>query len=80
MRFLKQSAGKYDDTLEKLNRFIPKPFSYRVDIMSGDESETYYIGASDITLNGTNYVISANSDFGHELVNYQTSTIMVSQN
>lgn len=75
LRFLKQSAGKYDDTLEKLNRFIPKPFSYRVDIMSGDESETYYIGASDITLNGINYVISANSDFGHELVNYQTSTI-----
>ena len=75
LRFQKQAAGRYDDTLQMLYRFMPKPYSYRVDIMSEDESETYYIGASDITLNGTNYVISANSNFGHQLVSYQTTRI-----
>ena len=73
--FLKQNSRRYENSLQKLQQFIPRPYSYRVDIMSEDVSETYYIGASDITLDGNNYVISANSAFGHELVSYQTTRI-----
>lgn len=76
LKFAKQySVDKYGDTLEALYGYMPKPYSYRVDITSEDESETFYIGASDIVLNGRQYVISANSSFGHDLVNYQTTEI-----
>jgi len=76
LKFAKQySVDKYGDTLEALYGYMPKPYSYRVDITSEDESETFYIGASDIVLNGRQYVISANSAFGHDLVNYQTTEI-----
>ena len=47
-------------------------YSYRVDISLDGISESYYIGASDVFLNGKQQVISANSDFGHELINYRT--------
>ena len=67
-----QSMWKYGPRLQELSEFTPKPYSYRVDISLEDTTETYYIGASDIYLNGKLQVISANSDFGHDLVNYQT--------
>lgn len=66
------SERKYGDKLTELNGYVDKPYSYRVDINSGDETETYYIGAADIALGNGKQVISANSDFGHELINYQT--------
>ena len=51
---------------------IPKPYSYRVDITADGETETYYIGAADVVLKDGKKVISANSDLGYELINYQT--------
>lgn len=67
-----RSANRYGKRLEELENYIPKPYSYRVDITSGEATETYYIGASDIILKDGKKVISANSDFGYELINYQT--------
>lgn len=67
-----QSKLKYGPRLQELSEYAPKPYSYRVDISLDDTTETYYIGASDIYLNGKLQVISANSDFGYDLVNYQT--------
>lgn len=66
------SANKYGKRLEELENYIPKPYSYRVDISADGETETYYIGASDVILKDGKKVISANSDFGYELINYQT--------
>ena len=43
-----------------------------MDISADGETETYYIGASDVILKDGKKVISANSDLGYELINYQT--------
>ena len=67
-----RSRIKYGKRLEELSGYEPKPYSYRVDISLDGETETYYIGAADIFLEGKQQVISANSDFGHDLINYQT--------
>lgn len=69
------SKIKYGPRLEELAGYQPKPYSYRVDITCDGETETYYVGPSDIDLDGKRRVISFNSDFGHELVNYQTLKI-----
>jgi DNA helicase IV len=69
------SQSKYGSRLEELAGYQPKPYSYRVDITCGGETETYYVGPSDIDLGGKRRVVSFNSDFGHELVNYQTLKI-----
>ena len=66
------SQNKYGERLDQLSAYAPKPYSYRVDISLDGTTETYYIGATDIFLEGKQQVISANSDFGHELINYQT--------
>lgn len=66
------SKRKYGSRLEELESYQPKPYNYRVDIAADGTTETYYVGAADIDLDGGKKVISFNSDFGHELVNYQT--------
>ena len=66
------SIEKYGPRLDKLGAIQPKPYIYRVDIYSGEDTETYYIGASDLELEGKQQVISFNNPFGRELVNYQT--------
>ena len=66
------SQNKYGERLDQLSGYAPKPYSYRVDISLDGTTETYYIGAADIILEGKQQVISANSDFGHDLINYQT--------
>ena len=66
------SQSKYGERLTQLAGFAPKPYSYRVDISRNGTTETYYIGAADIFLDGKQQVISANSEFGHDLINYQT--------
>ena len=66
------SEVRYGKRLGELRSYTSKPYSYRVDISLDGKSETYYIGAADILLDGRKQVISANSDFGHELINYQT--------
>lgn len=70
-----QSRRKYGDTLERLDSYTSKPYSYRVDISTDDKTETYYIGATDVFLSDGKRVISFNDDFGRELVNYQTIKI-----
>lgn len=70
-----QSRRKYGETLERLDGYTAKPYSYRVDITNDDTTETYYIGATDVILSDGKRVISFNDDFGRELVNYQTIKI-----
>ena len=67
-----KSQAKYGPRLEELSSYEPKPYSYRVDISLDGSTETYYVGAADIYLDGEQQVISANSVFGHDLINYQT--------
>lgn len=66
------SKRKYGPRLEELQGYIDKPYSYRVDISCGDDTEVYYVGATDVEVSGKLQVISANSEFGHDLINYQT--------
>lgn len=70
-----ESIRKYEPRLKQLADYRPRPYLYRVDISREEESETYYIGAIDVFLNGRKVVISANSELGHQLVNYQTQEI-----
>ena len=65
------SKKKYGKRLENLKSYISSPYVYRVDIEAEDKTEVYYIGADDIILDERIQVISANSDFGRELVNYR---------
>lgn len=67
-----RSTFNYGPLLDDLYGYAPKPYSYRVDISYDGQTETYYVGAADIVLNGKQQVISANSSFGHDLINYQT--------
>lgn len=69
------SKQKYGQRLEDLTGYINKPYSYRVDISCDDDTETFYIGASDIVLDNGKKVISANSELGYELINYQTISV-----
>lgn len=69
------SKMKYGKRLEELDSYVSRPYTYRVDISADGETETYYIGATDIVLNDKKVVISANSDFGYELINYQTTKV-----
>lgn len=66
------SKRKYAKKMSILQGYVNKPYSYRVDINAENQTETYYIGASDINIGGNIQVISANSDFGHRLINYRT--------
>lgn len=66
------SKTKYGKRLDQLSSYRPKPYNYRVDITADGNTETYYVGPLDIVLDGQTKVISFNSDFGHNLVNYQT--------
>lgn len=66
------SKAKYGKKLDELDSYVSRPYAYRVDISADGETETYYIGATDVVLNDEKVVISANSDFGYELINYQT--------
>ena len=69
------SKQKYGSRIEELTECTNKPYSYRVDISCDDDTETFYIGAADIVLDNGKKVISANSEFGYELINYQTITV-----
>ena len=69
------SKQKYGQRLEDLTGYINKPYSYRVDISCDDDTETFYIGASDIVLDNGKKVISVNSELSYELINYQTITV-----
>ena len=69
------SKQKYGPRIEELTGYTNKPYSYRVDISCDDDTETFYIGAADIVLDNGKKVISANSELGYELVNYQTLTV-----
>ena len=69
------SKRKYGSTLEQIERYQPKPYTYRVDIVSDGKTEIYYVGADDIKINGEARVVSYNSDFGKTLVNYRTINV-----
>ena len=65
------SKSKYEPRLEELFAYKGRPYEYRVDIAADGKTEVYYIGSTEVTLNGQSQVISANSKFGRELVHYR---------
>lgn len=66
------SKEKYGPRLNELYSYKASPYRYRVDIVFANKTETYYIGAKDISLNGGKKVISMASDMGRALVNTRT--------
>lgn len=76
LKFAKErSKTKYEPKIKELNGYIPKPYTYRVDITFAGKTETYYLGQEDITLDSITRVISLNSYFGSKLVHYRTTNI-----
>jgi len=66
------SREKYEPILDELYQMEDVPYRYRVDIVFDKKTETYYIGARDIVLNGNKRVISMASNMGRALVNTRT--------
>lgn len=66
------SREKYEPLLDELYQVGDVPYRYRVDIVFAKKTETYYIGAKDIVLDGKKKVISMASDMGRALVNTRT--------
>lgn len=64
------SLRKYGEKLDRLEDYKAKPYSYRVDITTGEKSEVYYLGAKDIQLDGEEpfNVLSYHSPLGSKLV------------
>ena len=69
------SERKYQSKLIELNSYKDQPYKYRVDIGADGETEVYYVGSTDIDLGENARVISANSQFGRELIHYKTIKI-----
>lgn len=69
------SRRKYGPILEQIEKYQPKPYEYRVDIVFDGKTEVYYVGADDIKINGNTRVISYHGDFGKTLVNYRTINV-----
>lgn len=67
------SREKYEPLLEELYQMGDVPYRYRVDIVFANKTETYYIGAKDIILDGEKKVISMASNMGRTLVNARTT-------
>ncbi len=70
------SNNTYGKRLESLYEYKDKPYSYRVDITFAGKTETYYLGADDIEIDGEKRVVSYNSNFGKKLVNYRTLNLI----
>lgn len=66
------SREKYEPLLEELYQMGDVPYRYRVDIVFAKKTETYYVGAKDIVLDGEKKVISMASGMGRTLVNTRT--------
>ena len=64
------SLRKYGEKLDRLEDYKGKPYSYRVDITTGEENEVYYLGAKDVQLDGEEKmrVLSYHSPLGSKLV------------
>lgn len=72
LSYAKAKSKPLKKEIDRISEFIPKPYGYRTDIVFGDQTKTFYLGVSDIELDGAKKVISFNSDLGRKLVNYRT--------
>lgn len=72
LAFRKAMAEPLRKEMEQIASYMPNPYAHRADFAFEDDTKVYYLGPDDIVLDGKTIVISYNSDFGQELVNYQT--------
>ena len=75
LAFAKHIVRADTKRIEELNKWKPKPYVYRADLTRGEETKTFYLGASAINLDGGQQVISFNAKLGKEMVNYRTTKI-----
>lgn len=68
----KAKSKEYYEEIERLASYEDSPYAHRADFTFNGKTKVYYLGPDDIEINGEQIVISYNSDFGQELVNYQT--------
>lgn len=71
----KRSKDKYGERLQELNSYKYQPYKYRVDIKNDNNYRSIYIGQDDINIDGEQYVVSINSDYGRKLINYRSRII-----
>lgn len=70
--YQKACSEKYSKEIQRLASYEDSPYAHRADFTFDGKTKVYYLGPDDIEINGEQIVISYNSDFGQELVNYQT--------
>ena len=75
LAFAKHMNREDNQRIEELNKWRPQPYVYRADLTRGEETETFYLGASAINLDGGRQVISFNTKLGKEMVNHRTTKI-----
>lgn len=72
LHFRKALAEPLRVEKERYASYIPNPYAKRAEFSDGDSTKVYYLGPDDVIIDDQKIVISYNSDFGQELVNYQT--------
>ena len=73
LAFSKHLSRTNYEELKKLKDWKSKPYLYRADLTRGEETKTFYLGASEINLDGGRQVMSFYSGLGKEMVNSRTA-------
>ena len=74
LQYKKAMSLPLQEEIDEISTHIDKPYGYRVELMNGTQPVVYYLGASDFEIAGEK-IISFNSDFGREMVNYRNIEI-----
>ena len=77
LKYDKHRSKPLTEEINHIGQLEIKPYGYRTDIKSDDDSAVYYLGAEDIVINGKQHVISFNSDLGRKLVHYRTREVQI---
>lgn len=71
----KRRSADWHNRVAQIDALKPQPYKTRVDLIAGDETQTYYLGLNEIAMEGVPRVDSSLSKLGRDLSNYRTTEI-----
>lgn len=74
LQYKKARSLPLQEEIEEIATHIDKPYGYRVELIDDGQAIIYYLGASDFEIGGEK-IISFNSNFGRDMVNYRSIEI-----
>ncbi len=74
LQYKKAMSIPLQEEIDEISTHIDKPYGYRVELINGNQSLIYYLGATDFEIAGEK-IISFNSNIGREMVNYRNLEI-----